>query len=197
MYKFLFALATMTATSASAQSAWDGPYAGGTVATFSGTNTYDNGSESSDFNLEGLMLGAFAGYDLPMENFVIGGEISFLLGNANEEDFEDEYEYTSFVNLKGRLGVVYGDVLPYVIAGASFATFAFEANDGGESGQEFEETEVGMLLGIGADYAVTDQLRVGAEVVVRSFEFEFPLEADLANMEGTVNSFALRGSYRF
>ncbi|MEL6838673.1 MAG: porin family protein [Pseudomonadota bacterium] len=191
---FVCAIALMTASGANAQSMWEGAYAGGSFAFFSGENSYDD-ANSSDFDLEGQMFGAFAGYHIPTDLFMVGAEISLLTGTANEEDFEGQYEYTSLVDLKARIGLPSGDFMPYGILGASFATFAVDED--GRPDRNFDETETGILFGIGADYAINREISVGAEFISRSFDFEFPETADLADVEGTVNSFALRGTYRF
>lgn len=189
------AVAIVTATAANAQSVWEGPYAGTSFAIFGGEHAYDSVFSNNEFELQGRVFGAFAGYNMSADRFIVGGELSVFAGAVNEEGFENQYEYTSFVDLKGRIGLVSGDVMPYAVLGASFGTFSVD--DAIQPNRNFDQTETGILIGIGADYAVNDRFRFGAEFVSRSFDFEFPIETDLADIDGRVNSFALRGSYSF
>lgn len=186
-------LTVFSVSAASANPAWEGAYIGASYAPFSGENTYVDVEESSNYELEGQMLGAFAGFGMPLDRFILGGEVSFMAGAANEEDFEGEYEYSSIFDLKGRVGFDGGRVMPYAVLGASIGTFSVDEGPD----RDFDQTEMGLLFGLGLSYAINDQFAVGAEFVTRSFEFEFPEEANLLDVEATVNSFALRASYNF
>ncbi len=184
-------VAMVSGSAANAQSALDGFYAGASFATFSGDNTYND----VDFPLEGQMLGAFAGYNMQSGAYVFGGEVSFMVGAANEEDFDDEYEYSSIIDFKGRVGYDSGNIMPYVVIGASSGTFVID--DDTAPDRDFDQTELGTLFGLGLDYAINDQFGLGAEIVTRNFEFEFPVAANLADLDATVNSLSLRASYNF
>lgn len=186
-------LALFSGSAANANPAWEGVYVGASYALFNGENSYIDVDEASDYELEGQMLGAFTGFGIPLNRFILGGEVSFMAGAANEEDFEGEYEYSSIVDLKGRVGFDGGKVMPYAVLGASFGTFA--VNEGPDV--DFDQTEMGLLFGLGLSYAINNQFTVGAEFVTRSFEFEFPEEVNLLDVEATVNSLALRASYSF
>jgi outer membrane immunogenic protein len=167
---------------AHAQSALDGAYAGLAYSSFSGENTYVG---DGDYELTGEMAGVFIGLDRDMGSFVLGGEIAISGGAAYEEGYEDAYEYTSIIDLKGRIGYDAGPFMPYGILGVSVSTFEIDG------GQTLDATQTGVLAGIGAEYAVTDQFAVGAELISRSFDIE---DTDIT---GTVNSVSLRGSYSF
>jgi opacity protein-like surface antigen len=191
----LFVVAICTGGAGHAQSSWDGAYLGASLATASGNDLYDNGSESAEFELEGQLFGAFAGYNLSFGNYVAGGEVAFQSGEVNEEGFEGEYEYTTLIDLKGRIGTEISSVLAYGILGASLGTFSI--NEAGDPTRDFDQTETALLWGLGVEYAASEQFSIGAEFISRKFEFEFPLSANLADMTGDLKSLSLRASYRF
>lgn len=196
MKKFcaVLAIGMGTAGVAQAESEWEGPYGGVTLAFMSGDNTYED-ETTSKFELEGEMVGAFGGYNIFTGRFIAGAEIAFLTGAANEEDFEGQYEYTSLTDFKARVGIDDGDLMPYGVIGASFGTFSVDED--GSDVRNFEETETGILVGVGIEYAIDDEFSVGGEFISRIFDFESRPEADLAEVNATVNSFAIRGAYRF
>ncbi|MDX8347870.1 outer membrane beta-barrel protein [Cognatiyoonia sp. IB215446] len=185
---------TTISSFANAQSAWEGLYAGGSFAVFRGENTYANSDGDLGFNLEGDMFGAFAGYNTLFNGLVVGGELALMAGAANEEGFAGQYEYSSFVDIKGKVGLIAGEFMPYLMLGASIGTL--EVDEEGRPDRNFDQTETGMLIGAGADFAVNGQFAVGAEVMSRRFDFDFG-DVPLVDMEANVNSFALRGLYRF
>ncbi|MDX8350795.1 outer membrane beta-barrel protein [Cognatiyoonia sp. IB215182] len=185
---------TTISGTATAQTAWEGFYAGGSFAAFSGENTYANPDGDLGFDLEGDMLGAFAGYNALFNGFILGGELAFMAGAANEEGFADQYEYGSVIDIKGKVGLDADELMPYLILGASIG--ALEVDEEGRPDRNFDQTETGILIGAGADFSINEQFSVGAELVSRQFEFDFG-DIPLVDMEATVNSFAVRGLYRF
>jgi outer membrane immunogenic protein len=126
------------------------------------------------------------GYNLSSGPFVYGAEIAFLSGSVYEEDLNGvdtypDYEFTQFVDLKGRLGYATGDFLVYGALGYSFA-------DWSESGADYDAE--GWLAGVGVDYAVGGKYFVGAEYVMRDLHANYPFDA-------TVNTFSVRAGIRF
>jgi opacity protein-like surface antigen len=146
------ALAAGLAFTASATTAadWNGAYAGGIFNSDTGHQVYVGGAE---YDLLGEAYGGFVGYNVDAGSFVYGGEVSYSVGGAHE-DCCDNYTFTQFVDLKGRVGYEVGDALVYGVAGWSLGIW----DDGGNS----TPTD-GFNAGVGFDYMVADRFFVGAE----------------------------------
>ncbi len=144
---------------------WTGFYAGGSL----GTATLDDGSAETDAN----SLGVFGGYNLDLGAAVVGGELDFsrlTLDTTGDPEAD-------VLRLKGRVGYNAGNVLPYVTAGVA----QLDSDDLSLSG------ESGVLYGIGADFAATPNVIVGAELLQHDF--------DDAGIDA--RTFGLRAAYKF
>lgn len=144
---------------------WTGFYAGGSL----GTATVDTGDAEIDANT----LGVHAGYNYDLGSIVLGGEFE-ASRLALDTDGDPEADV---LRLKGRVGYDAGSVLPYVTAG--FASL--------DSGDLSLDSESGAFYGVGADFAVTDQILIGAEVLQHEFE-DAGIDAQ---------TLGLRASFRF
>ena len=173
-----FAFLVAAASGAQAQSM----YAGLAYSSFGGENEYEGDGE---YELKGDIAEVFFGVTRDMGTYSIGGELSVTTGAVYEEGYEDEYEFTSIVDLKGRLGYNAGQFMPYGILGLSVATFEVDGGD------DFSETSTGVIAGLGAEYAITQSFAIGAEFATRRFSI------DDGSVESAVNSASLRGSFRF
>ncbi|MFG5382294.1 outer membrane protein [Yoonia sp. R2-816] len=185
-------IATFT-TAASAESAWEGSYAGASFATFSGENTYDNFDGPLGLDLEGEMFGGFAGYSTTLNGFILGGEIAVMGGEVFEEGYKGEYEFTSIVDLKARAGYDAGQFMPYAVIGIAVGNFSVD--DAANPTRDEDIAEAGVLFGAGIDIATSQQFTVGAEFASRSFDYEF--ESGLVDMSADATSVTLRGAYKF
>ncbi len=189
-----------SAGAASAQSAWDGPYVGLAFSQFSGQNSYDY-DPIEDYDLSGRMFGGFVGYHRSVSNLVLGGEFAISAGDVFEEDFEDRYEYNTLIDIKAKAGYDAGRFMPYGLFGLSYGHFTVDSLDPVSPTtalrREFEKFEAGLLVGAGVNFAINEQFRISAELVSRSFDFTPPSVANLRDVDGTVNSFSIRASYKF
>ncbi len=198
----LATVAIICAGAASAQSAWDGPYAGLAFSTFSGESAYDY-DPVLKYDLKGTMVGGFAGYNMSFNKFVLGGEVAFSTGDVFEQGFEDRYLYSTMIDVKARLGYDAGQFMPYGLIGISYGNFEVEDDELFISGSEelilrdFEDQESSILTGVGVAFAVSDQIQLSAELVTRQFEFDFAAITLLPDMDGTVTSLSLRAAYSF
>jgi opacity protein-like surface antigen len=167
---------------------------------FSGQNSY-NYDPIEDYDLSGSMFGGFAGYNRSVSSLVLGAELAISTGDVFEEDFEDRYEYNTFIDLKARAGYDAGRFMPYGLFGLSYGNFTVDSLDPVSASsalrREFEKFESGILIGAGVDFAVNEQFRVGAELVSRRVDITPPSVANLRDVDGTVNSISVRASYNF
>lgn len=101
----------------------------------------------------------FAGYNANLGNLVLGGELAAFLGHVTTDSVDNRLD--SLTDLKLRAGTMLGSALVYALAGVSFGTSTSYG-----VGYDFS----GVNYGIGMDYAVSDRLFVGAEIVARNID---------------------------
>ena len=131
---------------------WTGFYAGGQLG-------YGNlQSDGFDEDIDGATYGVHAGYLYDFGSLVVGGEIDY--DATNIEDEVADVTLDSVARAKLKVGYDAGSFLPYLTGGVAQASVS--------GATELEDT--GTFAGLGMDYAVTDSIRVGAEVLQHSFE---------------------------
>jgi len=157
---------------------WSGFYVGAQI----GYGDFQGESElGSEDDLTGTTYGAYAGYLHDFGSLVVGGELSYdSVSEIGSEDFGIDGE--SLIAAKARVGYDLGSFLPYVtLGGAQLATTG-----------AFEDSDTGYLYGLGADYAINDRWRVGAEV--NQYQFDDFADSGV-DISGTTA--ALRVSFSF
>ncbi len=170
---------------------WGGVYGGVAMATSTGSHEYVG--EDDFYDLEGPNFGAFAGYMWDQGNLTYGAEVAASRGGIYEvtvdgvTSYKDEYEYTRFLDVKGRVGYSLNNVLLYGTLGVSRARFI--------SGVTESTDTTGMILGVGADYQIADRYFVGAEYQRRNFDF-YDADQDV-DIDAKIDSFSLRAGIRF
>lgn len=152
---------------------WSGFYLGASA----GQADIEISDDDGDYDEDGTFYGLHAGYNYDMGSLVLGGEVEYV-----SSTFEDtatsvgDVEATS-LRLKGRVGYDLGSFLPYVTAGVA----TIDSDDVGY------DNENGYVYGLGADFAVTPSILVGAEFLRNEF--------DDIGLEGS--SMGLRASFKF
>lgn len=132
---------------------WTGGYVGAQL----GYGDISSGGAGLDGN--GAIGGIYGGYRIDYGKFVGGAEVSYDGSNINLGTTGDKLDHVA--RLKLIAGVDMGKTLVYASAGVARA----KATVGGSglSGN-------GYLLGVGADYALTDKWTVGGELVGHRFD---------------------------
>jgi len=126
---------------------WTGLYVGGVVADGWGHSRHcDPGAGgcpagSADFNMSGWLGGVTLGYNLQWSNLVLGAEADWSWGSIKGSMPSNavfdcgsgggtcQTTISSLGTVRGRLGYAFGQLLPYVTAGAAFTRV--RASDGG------------------------------------------------------------------
>ena len=145
--------APMPAPMPVASSDWSGFYAGGSLGYGDVT-----GSATLGDDVNGVTYGIHGGYLYDLGNYVVGGELEFEGGNITDD--VAGLDVDSVARLKFRAGYDAGQWLPYVTIGAAQLTTSGAIDD----------NDTGAFYGIGADYQVSDRMRVGAEVLQHEFD---------------------------
>lgn len=161
------------------QEFWSGYYAGANAI-------YGQGSPTGFGDIDGAHFGIVAGYRQDLGNIVVGFEFEFTNGNISDPGAPQRY-LTQMYDIGVEIGYDAGAFLPYATFGMAGARF-----DEPVILPNFDATSGGVFYGIGVDYAVTDTVIVGAEIVQRQFN-DFPLP----NTDLQLNTFSLTAAYQF
>lgn len=124
---------------------WTGGYIGGGLGYGSGGGT----GWASGVN--GAAYSGFAGYNFDMGSTVLVAEIEY--GNARLSDPNTNDTFKSLARVKGKIGYDAGTYLPYLTVGGGYFTKSDNTSDWG------------YVAGGGVDYAVSDSMTIGGEVL--------------------------------
>ena len=141
---------------------WEGFYAGIFAGYSSGTLTTTDNFVTSPYEEDyaGYMVGLQAGYNFYLSDEIVGGFAADIAYNAAETD--DPSYVTSFGwtgSATARLGLDLGVMMPYALAGVSFAG----ADVADFPAVEDSQTHIGYTVGLGVAAMVADNLSVNAE----------------------------------
>jgi outer membrane immunogenic protein len=120
--------------------------------------------EAASGDISGGIAGLYAGYNAQFDNVVVGIEGDFgvgaVSGNGVVVQPADDYSYDLNWNghLRARAGFAADKFLVYAAGGLAFAGFTLS-----EGAFSDTQTHVGWTLGVGAEYAVTENIALRAE----------------------------------
>jgi opacity protein-like surface antigen len=107
----------------------------------------------------GALAGIFGGYRYDFGDFVVGGEVDLNLADIDLDAVNGN------IDTIGRVGLEAGfDAGPALVYGTAGATIAMADVPGDTLRGD------GYFYGIGIDYAATDRITVGAELLQHEFE---------------------------
>ena len=156
---------------------WSGFYFGAHVgyggANFEGcSGCTDTGGDIdlSVLNLNGVLGGVQAGFNMQMDSIVFGieGDVSFmdwddLSFGANDSSSSDvAAEVDLLASVRGRLGIAMDDVLLYATGGIAIPDAASTILDPTDE-LNVNFNDIGGVVGGGVEFAATDSLRLRAE----------------------------------
>lgn len=190
---------------------WTGGYIGGQVGYLWGDGDasgpdFGGGPVDASVEPDGWLGGIYVGYNYQFtNNVVLGIDADFAWTGADDEStiFDDagpagtlETELDWEGAVRTRLGYAVDRFLPYIAGGVAFGRLSGEAFDaGGASLGDDDDTGTGWTLGVGLDYAFTDNIIGRAEYRYTDFgDFDFTdgISADL-----TTNDVRLGIAYKF
>lgn len=146
---------------------WTGGYAGIDL----GYGDVDAGGTNAD----GALYGVHAGYDYDFGNFVLGGEFEYDGSNIEAPGLSVD----DVMRVKVRAGYDAGPALIYGVAGGARAN----TNLGDDTG---------YVVGLGAEYKVTDNVSVGGEYLYHDFK-----DFNSTGTDVSANTISARVNYRF
>ncbi len=198
---------------------WTGFYLGGYVGWGQTSTDYDStisipslgsASSSSTITRDGVIGGAFAGYNYQIDQMVLGAEADIAFMTMGDERYAAGENFvtahTNFVgSVRGRLGYAFDHALVYATGGLAFASAdtnipltAISINDG-------DGTRWGWTLGAGTEYALSDHWIAGVEyrytqyeTADHSYSLGSPTIANVAfSQQPSVNQVTARLAYKF
>jgi opacity protein-like surface antigen len=153
-------------------------------------------SLTDDYNMDGdIAFGAFIGVNHQFDNgIVVGAEIAAQTGD--DGDGHDGYDYgvDYTIDSKFKLGMALGaedQVLAYVFAGPSIQNL-----DAGYSTYDYEYTSWSVNFGVGAEWMLTEQFSIGAELMGRAPVDEYQW-TDHDHNAGINGQATLRAAFHF
>jgi len=151
---------------------WSGFYAGVFGSYSSGTvETYTDGLLGSEIGVSGPMIGADVGFNIQLDNIVLGaeGDLAWSGVEGSEACDDDPFfncgrSITWLSTVRGRAGLALDKVLLYATAGVAIGginatTQPTPANSDGE----YSDTFVGWTVGAGAEVKLTETISARAE----------------------------------
>ena len=160
---------------------WTGAYLGAQVGYGWGNGgvQYHGGADPfSDISPDGFLAGIYAGYNHQFSSrWVLGVDADITWHNAddwayrqvpgsppfNDPDYMDGQDIKWSAALRGKVGYAVDRWLPYVAGGVSVAKVNLGNIDGGIYTDFGDATFTGWNLGVGVDYAWSDNLLLRAE----------------------------------
>lgn len=133
-------------------STWSGPYAGVHIGGGVG--------EAGSVNTSGGVIGAQAGYNVQVDQFVVGPEVDISASSVSHDSFVSKYRQKWNGSLRGRAGVAFDQALVYGTAGLAVA--GHELKTGGAS---VEKTHTGIAVGAGADFKLSQNVILRGEAL--------------------------------
>ncbi|WP_052194575.1 outer membrane protein [Aureimonas altamirensis] len=139
-----------------------GVFAGGATGDAKYSSNIASENQKTDF--DGLLGGVQVGYDQQLGTAVIGARASIAATNIDNGDavIESKLKYLGTAGV--RAGVALDKLLPYVHGGFAFGQTKQETSATVVDASKLDKANhTGWTAGVGAEYAVTQNVSVGAE----------------------------------
>ena len=149
---------------------WTGFYAGGSLS-YDTIEINDLSYGDGPVDMTGASLGLFAGYNFQSGNLVYGAELLVVdqSGDADDGDFLRPATADGSTQIRGRIGYVYGDVLPYLAIGATSTRVKVDHEGLGNPADFADDTASGTSIALGLDWALNEKSFVRFEVEDTSY----------------------------
>lgn len=149
---------------------WSGFYAGLNAGYGWGTLTRQpaGGGAKVENNTGGATLGGQVGYNMDMGGFVLGAEADLQWsGISHTQDIPGTGSFKSSVDffgtLRGRAGMAFGQVMPYVTAGVAAGRGSASVTNGAGVTTSQSATHMGWTIGAGLEAQATENITFKAE----------------------------------
>ena len=185
---------------------WSGFYAGVNGGFAWGTMTSEPaaGGPETENNSDGFQFGGQAGYNMDMGGFVIGAEADLQWANIGyTEDLPGIGSFESNVDfygtIRGRAGMAFGAVMPYVTGGFSAGRGTSSVTDAGNVVTSQTANHIGWTIGAGLEAKATDNITFKAEYLYTDLGTQTYNGLPVGNTDVTHNFSVVRAglNYKF
>ncbi|TLP43142.1 porin family protein [Cohaesibacter sp. CAU 1516] len=138
-----------------------GPSFGVNVATSTG-DVKLGGYSSGNFSLDTISAGATVGYLYPINDFRVGAEAELAMHSGSESTNPGglltslKYRLMWHAAVRGKVGYVFENYMPYVMAGANLGQFTTSSQPNNNT--NLDPYKNGYSVGAGFEYAISDHL---------------------------------------
>ncbi|WP_108462883.1 outer membrane protein [Devosia naphthalenivorans] len=185
---------------------WSGFYAGVNGGFAWGTLTSEDaaGGPETENNSDGFQFGGQAGYNMDMGGFVIGAEADLQWANIGyTEDlpgigsFESNIDF--YGTIRGRAGMAFGAVMPYVTGGFAAGRGTSSVTDAGNVVTSQTANHIGWTVGAGLEAKATDNITFKAEYLYTDLGTQTYNGLPVGNTDVTHNFSVVRAglNYKF
>jgi outer membrane immunogenic protein len=149
---------------------WTGFYAGGSLS-YDTIKINDLTFGNGQVDMTGASPSLFAGYNVQSGNLVFGGEVLVVdqSGSADDGDFLRPASTDGSTQIRGRVGYVYGDLLPYFAIGSTGTRIKADRNAAGAPVDRAENIARGVSLALGVDWALNERSFARVEVETTNY----------------------------
>jgi outer membrane immunogenic protein len=168
--KIYGAVALLFLSGAAEAQDWTGFYAGGALS-YDTIEITDLTFGDGPVDISGPSPVLFAGYNFQSGNLVYSAEALVISqsGDADDGSFLRPATADGTTQLRGRIGYVYGDVLPYLAIGASRTRIKVDHEGNGNPVDSADDTASGTSVALGLDWAMNEKSFVRFEVENTSY----------------------------
>lgn len=156
---------TVAAAPPAAVKNWAGFYAGGALS-YDSFSVDDLSYGDGPVDLNGAALGLFAGYNLQAGSLVYGAELAAIKhsGEGDDGDYLRPATALHSVSLRGRIGFVTGNMLPYLAVGATRTNWEADHDGSGVASDIWGDKATGTSFALGVDWSLADRSFLRLEV---------------------------------
>jgi outer membrane immunogenic protein len=164
---------------------WQGPYAGvhlgGGVGRVGPTNT------------SGVLGGVQGGYNAQFDQVVVGGEADLTLSDVRNKSWSEKSRENWTGTARARAGYAFGNVLAYGTGGLAVGSHSYTNQYG-----KIDSTDVGYVIGAGAEVQVQPNVTVRGEYLYYSFGgTDYPSSNGPVGVDTHTNVFRAGANYKF
>jgi outer membrane immunogenic protein len=187
-------------------SGWSGFYAGINGGYGWGTLTREPaaGGPEVETNSNGWQLGGQAGYNMDMGGFVVGAEADLQWANIGySEDIPGVGSFDSSIDfygtIRGRAGMSFGAVMPYVTGGFAAGRGSASITDAGNVVTSQSANHIGWTVGGGLEAKATENITFKAEYLYTNLGTQTYNGLPVGNTDITHNFSVVRAglNYKF
>lgn len=158
MKRMFGAAALLCLGSAAGAQDWTGFYVGGSL-NYDSIEINDLSFGDGPVDMTGPGYGLFAGYNFQSGNLVFGAEllVNSQTGEADDGNNLRPARADGSTQIRGRVGYVNGDFLPYLAIGATSTRVEVDHEGNGNDADFDDSTSSGTSVALGLDWAMNDR----------------------------------------